>query len=146
MGRWITRRKPGDLPFSLCNKLSGKKVWVWVNSMLFSQFIKTIINRLKLLYLKENHPCYKRLNASIFKWSIKGVFFRLYHKNAMLIIFGQCCNYQLYLYFWVPLTFFLLKEGVNPPPPSSHGGDALPFFQRILRRFHFFRTWINEHI
>jgi vitamin B12 transporter len=42
MGRKIIIRKPGDLPVSLSNKLSGKKVWVWVNSMLFSHFIDFI--------------------------------------------------------------------------------------------------------
>jgi hypothetical protein len=43
MRRSTTRRKPGDLPNSSSNKLSGQKVWVWVNSMLFSQDYQIIV-------------------------------------------------------------------------------------------------------
>jgi vitamin B12 transporter len=43
MRRSTTRRKPGDLPSSSSNKLSGQKVWVWVNSMLFSQDYQIIV-------------------------------------------------------------------------------------------------------
>jgi len=45
MGRETTRRKPGDLPVTICIKLSGKKVWVWVFHTFFPFLIMYVTVR-----------------------------------------------------------------------------------------------------
>jgi hypothetical protein len=45
MGRPTTRRKPGDLPFTLSIKLSGQKVWVWVILCFSPMIIKLVVTK-----------------------------------------------------------------------------------------------------
>ena len=45
MGRPTTRRKPGDLPFTLSIKLSGQKVWVWVILCFSPKIIKLVVTK-----------------------------------------------------------------------------------------------------
>ena len=58
MGRPTARREPGDLPFTLSIKLSGKKVWVWV-ILCFSPIIS------KLVITKKMNKNFIRFSACI---------------------------------------------------------------------------------
>jgi vitamin B12 transporter len=58
MGRPTIRREPGDLPFTLSIKLSGKKVWVWV-ILCFSPIIS------KLVLTKKMNKIFIRFSACI---------------------------------------------------------------------------------